>query len=66
MNKYRIVKLGDTDTYLVQKRFLWVFWLNRMGNIIPLTLHEARIYKQMFIEQDEYNAKLRKKNIVVE
>lgn len=66
MNKYRILKKGDTDSYIVQKRFLRIFWLDRMGAVIPLSLKEAREYIEMFKADDKYSKALRAPNTVIE
>ena len=69
MNKYRIIKRGNTDNYVVQQEFrwiFWIFWINRMGAFIPISLKEAREYVKMFQDSDKYAQALKAPNTVVE
>lgn len=68
MSKYRIIKLGDTNTYKVQKKIWFFFWIDKMGAIFPITsLVEAREYVELFENGDKYRESLKScKNTVVE
>lgn len=66
MNKYRIVKRGDTDTYIVQRKLFGIFWITVVGNVFQLNLDEARQSRIILEDTDRYNAALKKKNTVVE
>jgi hypothetical protein len=65
MSKYRIVKLGDTNSYMVQEKVFWFFWHTRMGDIISLSLPEAREYVTIFEKSDEYQKAKKAKNTIV-
>lgn len=61
MRKYRIVKRGDTETYLIQERFLRFFWHNRMGDICTIhSVREAREYVKIFEDADSFSEKAKK------
>lgn len=66
MNKYRIIKRGNTESYMVQERIFGIFWVTRMGSVSHISLNEAREYRKMFEDQDIYLQKLNAKNTVVE
>ena len=66
MNKYRIVKRGNTESYMVQERILCIFWVTKIGFVIHLSLSEARDYRKLFEDEDIYQQKLNAKNTVVE
>lgn len=66
MNKYRIVKRGNTESYMVQERILGIFWINKMGFVSHISLNEAREYKKIFEDEDIYQQKLNTKITVVE
>lgn len=63
---YRIIKRGNTELYMVQKRFLWFFWLDKLGDSFPLCLKEAKVYLDMFIAHDKHIMDLKAPNTVVE
>lgn len=67
LRKYRIVKQGDTETYLVQQRFLRFFWFTKFGAICSITsVQEAREYIKDFEAADSFSAGVKKKNTVIE
>lgn len=66
MNKYRIVKRGNTESYMVQERILGFFWIHKMGFLSHISLNEAREYRKKFEDEDIYIQKLNTKITVVE
>ena len=66
MSKYRIVKRGETECYMVQERILGFFWVPKMGSVIYISLKEAREYRKLFEDGDIFQQKLNAKNKVVE
>ena len=70
MCEFRIVKRGETESYLVQKKVLGLFWYTWYGRLFDLTLEEARSARKCFETGCEmeraYKKALKAKNTVVE
>jgi hypothetical protein len=53
MTKYRIVKLGKyNEGYKVQTRYLFFFWINSYGSVLPCTLELCEQYIEDQIKQE--------------
>lgn len=66
MSKYRIIRRGLTNTYLVQKKVLGLFWVTKLGtNFFIYSIDEAKEYIESFKRQEDYTNKLNKPNTIV-
>ena len=66
MSKYRILKLGNSDQYLIQKK-IWFFWYTVMGNYLGVySIEEARLWLKYYNKKEASLAALKAPNSVVE